>query len=149
MVLVWLLTLPNYALFQPRANGVSFHDAEDDPGGRCQQLEMAEKLIPPTSLISETAGAPWRPRTALSNDLNRDQFPDTRITMSTQRELTPRQQQVMALIGQGMTTREVAEALGLSCHYVRNLRYVIRWRLGLNAQDKLSGTRSQSEVGNA
>jgi DNA-binding NarL/FixJ family response regulator len=66
--------------------------------------------------------------------------------MSFHKELTPRQQQVMDLIAQGMTTRQVAESLGLSCHYVRNLRYVIRWRLGLNPQIKLASALPHTEI---
>lgn len=52
----------------------------------------------------------------------------------------------MELIGQGMTTRQVAETLGLSWHYVRNLRYVIRWRLGLDPMTKLASAVPDMEI---
>jgi DNA-binding CsgD family transcriptional regulator len=52
--------------------------------------------------------------------------------------LSPREAEILALIGQGLTSKEIANRLTLSCHTVANHRKHICKKLGLSSTAELA-----------
>lgn len=61
--------------------------------------------------------------------------------------LTPRQQQILKAIGQGRTTEEIAQELGLSVHTVYFHRQSLRRVLGIESDDGLARYAALVELG--
>lgn len=70
------------------------------------------------------------------------------LEISRMHTLTRREAEILALIGQGFTTKQIADRLCISCHTVSNHRKHICRKIGVSSTAELAslGARFQSNA---